>query len=236
MRLWPSTPLFTDSSDAANDHQQSLAEEKGSFRRNAVVEWAIEHGCIRSLEKLDEVNGLNPSINTMAVTSTRTKSINSDESLKLLPLHLASLYGQAGIIDYLLLKGADINVPVAGGFLPIHFAKTGNVVQILYSNGSHLDAPNGITPLIKSLSYQIEPSAVKAFLHHGADLHHITKNGITPAEVAVMKGNIQALEILLEAGADVTRPLPEGGYLIYKAIWFFSKIHGKSSVIDIVQL
>jgi len=202
-----------------------------------VIGWAIEHGFVRTLEKVDQVERLESFINCLTVTTTGTYGNDgSSELLELLPLHHASLFGQRRIIEYLVQKGANVNAVVAGGLLPIHFAKTQEVVQILVEHGSHLDAPRGITPLINSLSHQAEPSAVKAFFQLGADPNHVAHNGTTPAEMAVLRGNVNALETLLEAGADVIRPLPKGDFLIFKAIWSVTKNHGKSAHQRYLQL
>jgi len=205
--------------------------------KRIVVGWAVKHGSVRTLDKVEDVESLESFINCLTVTPTGTcGNEESSKPLELLPLHQASLYGQHRIIEYLVEKGANVNAVVAGGLLPIHFARTGEVVQVLVEHGSHLDAPGGITPLINSLSHQAEPSAVKAFFQLGADPNHVAQNGTTPAEMAVLRGNVNALETLLEAGADVTGPLPKGDFLIFKAIWSVTKNHGKSAYQRYLQL
>lgn len=207
------------------DAQNEPIRDDTSFTRSAVVRWAVEHGFIRTLEKMDEVESLELSINRM----TEKCTASYDPSLELLPLHQASLYGHDHVVEYLLQKGAKVDAIVAGGLLPIHFAKTGEVVQILVAHGSRLDAAGGITPLANSLSHGAKPSAVKTFLQLGADPNHVASTGTTAAEAAVIRNNVDALRILLEAGADVTRPLPDGSFLIFKAIWYITMEYGEST-------
>jgi uncharacterized protein len=98
-------------------------------------------------------------------------------------LGLASYFGHEDITRYLLLKGADPNIPSDNGFrvFPIHSAAASNN-----------------NPIAKML------------LEAGAQVNVIQKSGVSPLHSAAHSGNIELLILLLEAGADVTLQTENG--------------------------
>ncbi|KAH9883451.1 ankyrin repeat-containing domain protein [Xylariomycetidae sp. FL2044] len=207
-------PSKTDASDSGQDPDQ--------ITRRDVVQWASEHGLVCTLKNVDEVEEIASFFDT-----TLTSSIAGLG--RLTPIHLAALCGHASVIHYLLQKGADVNASTTDGLLPIHLANTGEVVRLLVDHGARVDrdaTPSGVSPLTSSISHKCEPSAVTAFLQLGADPNHVAQDGMTAAEVAIVHGNVDALSILLDSGVDANRPLPSGGFLLYKALWLGTRDHG----------
>jgi ankyrin repeat protein len=101
------------------------------------------------------------------------------------PLGLACYFGHYDIARFLILKGADVNMPSSNGFnvFPIHSAAAGN-----YTNIAAL--------LIES----------------GANVNVRQQAGVTPLHSAAQNGNLEILILLLEAGAQVDVRM-EGGKL-----------------------
>lgn len=101
------------------------------------------------------------------------------------PLGLACYFGQYEIARYLILKGADVNLPSNNGFhvYPIHSAVAGNY--------------NDIAALL---------------VEAGANINVKQQAGATPLHSAAQNGNIDMLILLLEAGAEVNVRM-EGGKL-----------------------
>lgn len=210
LRLLPSK---TDTSGPEGDATQ--------ISRKDVVRWAVEHGLVCTLKNVDEVEDMASFFGT-----TLTSSV---ASLELTPIHLAALCGHAPVITYMLQKGADVNASTTKGLLPIHLAKTGEVVHLISDHGGRLDhdaTPSGVSALTSIISHQCEPSAVAALLQLGADPNHVAQDGTTAAEVAIVQGNVDALGTLLDSGVDANKPLPSGGSLLYKAIWLGARDHG----------
>ncbi|KAK6063079.1 ankyrin repeat protein [Seiridium cupressi] len=199
----------------------SRLAEQGPLNRKGVLGWAVEHGSLRTLQKVNESEALKPCIINQITFKPSTTSADDGPlgSHELLPLHLAALCGQPSIVRYLIQRGADVNATVAHGLLPVHLGKTGEVVQILIASGSRLDIVDGTTPMLCSLTHHADSSAVAAFNQLGADPNQADSSGTTPAQVAVDQGNVDALKVLLEVGADIKQPLPGGETLIYRAVW-----------------
>lgn len=98
-------------------------------------------------------------------------------------LGLASYFGQEEVTRYLLLKGAEVNIPSNNGFnvYPLHSA---------VASGHNMVA--------------------KMLLEAGAEVNVAQEKGITPLHSAAHNGNIELLIVLLEAGADVKAKTEEG--------------------------
>ncbi|KAI1860816.1 uncharacterized protein JN550_011278 [Neoarthrinium moseri] len=188
--------------------------------RQDVVWWAVEHGLVCTLENVDKVEDMASFFDTTLTSSAA--------GLELTPIHQAALCGHTPVIDYLLQKGANVNASTTNGFLPMHLARTGEVVHLLADRGGRLDhyvTESGMSALTSSISNKCEPSAVTAHLQLGADPNHVAQDGTTAAEIAIVQGYVDALRILLDFGVDANKPLPNGGSLLYRAIWLGGRDH-----------
>jgi ankyrin repeat protein len=101
------------------------------------------------------------------------------------PLGLACYFGQFEVARYLVLKGADVNLPSNNGFnvFPLHSAAAGNYTDI-----------------------------ARMLIDNGAQVNIKQQAGVTPLHSAAQNGNLELLILLLEKGADVNVRM-EGGKL-----------------------
>jgi ankyrin repeat protein len=101
------------------------------------------------------------------------------------PLGLACYFGHYDIARYLVLKGADVNLPSNNGFnvYPIHSAAAGNYTDI-----------------------------AALLIESNANINVKQQAGVTPLHSAAQNGNLDMLILLLEAGAMVNARM-EGGKL-----------------------
>jgi uncharacterized protein len=111
------------------------------------------------------------------------EQINSFSEDGFTALGLASYFGHEEIIRYLILKGAEVNLPSQNGLniYPIHSAVAANHDMI-----------------------------AKMLIEAGADVNVRQEKGITPLHSAAYNGNIELLIVLLEAGAEVNAETTEG--------------------------
>ncbi|MRX46017.1 ankyrin repeat domain-containing protein [Pedobacter puniceum] len=100
-------------------------------------------------------------------------------------LGLACYFGNEEIARYLVLKGADVNLPANNSFkvFPLHSAAAGNYTNIC-----------------------------RMLLENGAAVNVVQQSGITPLHSAAQNGNIELIIMLLEKGALVDVRM-EGGKL-----------------------
>lgn len=116
---------------------------------------------------------------------THPDAINEYADDGFTPLGLACYFGQFEVARYLVLKGADVNMPSNNGFnvFPIHSAAAGNYTNI-----------------------------VRTLVESGAQVNVKQQAGATPLHSAAQNGNLEMLILLLENGAEVNTRM-EGGKL-----------------------
>lgn len=126
-------------------------------------------------------------------------------------LHTAAVLGNSRSIQFLLDRGARINVINDYGTTPLHDAANGvmdeyaDAVLLLLNAGAHFSVENrrGWTPL--HYAVRANERSVRALLNAGAKVNVKTNNGDTPLDMACAYNDGDKLrgviEILLEAGA-----------------------------------
>jgi len=118
------------------------------------------------------------------------------------PLGLACYFGQVEVARYLVLKGADVNMPSNNGFhvYPIHSAVAGNytdITRMLLSNGALVNVKQqaGVTPL-HSAAQNGNTDILILLLENGAEVDTRMEGGKLPADLAREKGFTEIAEIL----------------------------------------
>jgi len=119
------------------------------------------------------------------------------------PLGLACYFGQYEIARYLVLKGADVNLPSNNGFrvYPLHSAAAGNYTQIarmLIENNAQVNVKQqaGATAL-HSAAQNGNIDLLILLLEHGADVNIRMEGGKLPADLAREKGFEEIAEALV---------------------------------------
>jgi ankyrin repeat protein len=119
------------------------------------------------------------------------------------PLGLACYFGQYEIARYLVLKGADVNLPSNNGFrvYPLHSAVAGNYTQIarmLIENNAQVNVKQqaGATAL-HSAAQNGNIDLLILLLEHGADVNIRMEGGKLPADLAREKGFVEIAEALV---------------------------------------
>lgn len=118
-------------------------------------------------------------------------------------LGLACYFGQYEVARYLVLKGADVNLPSNNGFnvYPLHSAVAGDHTQIarmLIENNALVNVKQqaGVTPL-HSAAQNGNIDLLILLLEHGADVNIRMEGGKLPADLAREKGFEEIAEALV---------------------------------------
>jgi len=98
-------------------------------------------------------------------------------------LTMAAAYGHEEIIDWLISVGANVNIPSNTGSSPLHF-----VARNVNQDGA--------------MSIQNQIRIMKKLINNGAKINAITNDGDTPLIQAAGACRVEAVELLLEKGAD----------------------------------
>lgn len=146
--------------------------------------------------------------------------VNSQGNLKVLPLNEAISKSKADIIDYLLKKGADVNLEGLGG-TALHVAVNSDSAKIipeLMRKGADLKATdnNRETPLHK---VKENVKIAKYLLKKGAEIDAKGKQGYTPLmRQMYWSGRTEMIEVLLGHGADINTENNDGETLVHQAL------------------
>lgn len=129
-------------------------------------------------------------------------TINDYSSDGFTPLGLAVFFGHEEVARYLVLKGADVNLPSENGYhvYPIHSAVAENYVSIskmLIENGSNVNVVQtlGLTPL-HSAAQNGSIEIIIYLLEKGANVEARMENGQLPTDLAKERGFEEIAEIL----------------------------------------
>lgn len=112
------------------------------------------------------------------------------------PLHYAALFGDLHRAREIVDAGADVGVVDHDGQSPLHYAAQGcsvAVAELLLSRGVDVDPEDvdGNTPLwCATLRTRGEGPIVQLLLAHGADPHHVNREGRTPVNLAKALGGV----------------------------------------------
>jgi ankyrin repeat protein len=204
-------------------HAQKSTSEAGGYvlsdndvLRNIDVDEFVSSQQYTLLHKI--LLGLAGSLSLEDVLRTSTKEIDVQDVNGATPLWWASSLGNLSLLRTLLEYGADQNIGAGLRQLPLHVARNVDAARLLLEAsvaGREIKALDdlGRTPLHCYCYRQIEPNqelvktVVKDF---GADANAIAIGGQTPLHYAVMFGNSELVEPLLDGGADLDVRMKNG--------------------------
>ena len=134
--------------------------------------------------------------------------INSKDDKGQTPLILASWKGQTKTVDYLLSKGADVNIRTLIGSTAAMYASESDsidVLNLLKENGADFNITNNTGST--ALSYAALRNSTKAaqfLIDNGVNVNDADANGATPLFCATFTNSIDVARILVKNGADLT--------------------------------
>ncbi|KAL8830057.1 MAG: hypothetical protein Q9191_001650 [Dirinaria sp. TL-2023a] len=127
------------------------------------------------------------------------------------PLHTAARHGFARIARHLLEHGANVNGQIKDGWTPLHFAArcpSNETVRVLieeFNADVSLTLVNGSQAIHSAANAQYalgETGAIiRMLIDAGSDANVCNKQGRTPLHWAAERGNLSAVQTLLEKGA-----------------------------------
>ncbi len=136
-------------------------------------------------------------------------------------LHRAAISGHREIAEFLLAKGASIDVRSSASDTALHYAvEQGHtkIVELLIANDADVNVKNndGQTPLHYAAELGLKDIA-ELLIANEADINAENNNGQTPLHKAAIRGHKDVAELLIDNGADVNAtdqvgytPLPSG--------------------------
>jgi len=157
------------------------------------------------------VKNKNPAMVTLLLSSkANPNSVSQDNS----PIHESIRQHNPQLLEQLLSSGGDVNLKADFGKTPLHVAiqeDQWNIVDFLLKKKAdvNLTTDTGVTCLHFAAAITTGSAAAKEGLEKmltmKLPIDPINKNGKTPLHVASEKGNLDAIKLLLMAGASTTQ-------------------------------
>jgi len=141
---------------------------------------------------------------TFALVLALSIGISAAES----PVADAAARGDRETVKSLLKQAADVNAAQGDGMTALHWAAMNGdseLAQMLIFAGANVRATTRLgtyTPLYLA-SQQGHGKVIQALVAAGSDVKAGTPNGTTPLMVAAASGEVEAVRVLLDNGADV---------------------------------
>jgi ankyrin repeat protein len=162
---------------------------------------------------------LNCGIDVNAVVAV-PENILQDNTL----LHIASIYGQLGVIQHLVERGADINIFNA------KYATAHEIINSVPDKELSADLTNAKYDTQRHVSALIgNLEATKPLVETVAPLKNEKKIGETPLLLAAKHGKLEAFRYFTEIGADINIPNAKGNTALHHAA-----ITGSVEIINIL--
>lgn len=130
------------------------------------------------------------------------RAVNEYSADGFTPLGLACYFGHEEIARFLVMKGAEVNLPSKNGFnvFPIHSAVASDnytIAKVLLDAGAYPNVcqKSGVAPL-HSAAQLGNIEMIILLLEHGAEVDLRMEGGKLPADLAAEKGFTEIAEIL----------------------------------------
>lgn len=141
------------------------------------------------------------------------------------PLHYAVTTNHPEVVKILIARGADVHATYRSGSTPLHLAANRGferVAQMLLDRGAKVNAIDqaGARPLDEA-AWRGNTGMLRLLIQAGAGVKDANaKTGETALHLAASKGHYEAVEILLEAGADAAARDATGATVLDDAIHY----------------
>jgi ankyrin repeat protein len=143
------------------------------YQEPGIARLLVQRGAALSVFEACAVGELSP---VQALVEQQPELLNAYAPDGFQALGLAAFFGQAGIVEYLLQKGAEVNSPSRNAMrvMPLHSAIANKQTEI-----------------------------ARLLLDHGADVDATQAGDFTPLHEAAQNGLLDVTQWLLERGANV---------------------------------
>ncbi len=122
------------------------------------------------------------------------------------PLHVAAQHGRQIVIELLLKHGADIDSKDHKGNSPLHTAIMSGRTQaagLIIQNGAKFNPDQLLEDSVRNNI--ADRDVINFLLLKGANINHVSVNGLTPLLAAIGQGNRVLVKLLIARGADVNQ-------------------------------
>ena len=190
-----------------------VTESSGKLQRNEMTRNVAEAACSGEWERVRLLVAEGENVNDVARWTFLTA------------LHFAVLHGKADICSFLLSRGANVTKADVSGDTPLHIAADwhrADICQLLVDHKADVTCVNnkGETPLVTALAsrhYLHDIPAVCCPLITNESVNVADRHGNCAVHIAVEKGHIQTVQLLVNGRANVNVLKEDGQTALHTA-------------------
>jgi len=183
----------------------SILQLAAYYRNSEAVQLIKKHKDNLDLFEATCIGESNQVIQLLDSDSKQIKAISKDGFTL---LGLACFFGHFGLVQELIQRSADPNIPSENSFKvsPLHSAcaiSNLEIAELLLLNGAEVNAKqlNGVTPL-HSAAHNGALNLVKLLIRYGANVNSKMENGETPISMAKSGKFNEIVDFLISKGAN----------------------------------
>ncbi|RDD38699.1 Transient receptor potential cation channel subfamily A member 1 [Trichoplax sp. H2] len=168
------------------------------------------------------------------INSYSVSFVNRLDENSLSPVHYASQFNRAELIEILTKHNADVNVKGLDGITPLHVAAKYNsldALQILLTLGAKLDAQDddNQTPLHIAAKQGNVDICMIILNQNRSLIAAVDKDLLTPLHLACSRGKLLVCQLLIRNGANINAQAIDGSIPIH-----FAAIRGSVEVMQLL--
>ena len=127
------------------------------------------------------------------------------------------------VLQVVIAHGGDVNAATKDNITALVLTtRTGNVdtINVLLAAGAdpNISDADGYTCLHDAVDVRCNKETLQAIIDHGANIHAANKKSVTPLMQALQTGNINAINVLLNAEADLNIIDKDGDTCLHRAV------------------
>ncbi len=148
-------------------------------------------------------------IDAMKILLANHANIEARGACEYTPLHAAAINNKKEAVELLISNKADIEAKSVILRTPLHTALLSNkenAINVLLSHEANANAVDlyGMSALHCAVSGNCNSSILSTLIDKGVNINAVDNNGLTPIHLAAKIGNVAALRLLKQRGADLT--------------------------------
>ncbi len=136
--------------------------------------------------------------------------VNRSDRNGITPLHIGVYYQDTPLVEFLLASGAEPDLCTHGGFTPLHIATYQSSLDIIKKllgtkavDLNRATTEDEYTPTHIAVRFSNNIRILETLIASGANINKQSRLGRTPLHLAVIRGNVPAIQLLLKKGALV---------------------------------
>lgn len=195
--------------------------QDGTYQRTA-LSWAVRNGFYKVSKLL--LSGVREKLGTLKLPFKRRAKVNLQDRYGRSPLTYAIWYGDVTLVQLLIKAGAQANLTDELDGTPISYAFcSGNVqiINLLAKRNRAVDIKIDINRLLLSATGKGHEEVISILLKTGrASIETQNRYGQIPLTIAIRRGQVAIVKLLLEAGADANASKNDGATALIEASGF----------------